>query len=179
MKNHFLYIVLLLSLLTKAQTVTIPDTNFKTKLLSAAPNNQVAKDLSGTYFKIDANNDGQVQTSEAAQVTYLDVSTAQITSLQGIANFTQLTFLNCSNNAIAQADLAALTLLQRLDCGNNLLNNLSVSAASIHILNCASNDLSTFDFNSLTNLTSLDCSSNSLGDPRCNSNDQPTNPNLQ
>jgi Leucine-rich repeat (LRR) protein len=163
MKNHFLYIVLLLSLLTKAQTVTIPDTNFKAKLLSATPSNQIAKDLSGTYFKIDANNDGQIQTSEANQVSFLDVSTTQITSLQGIANFTQLTILNCANNNLSQLDISALTLLQRLDCGNNLLNNLSVFAASLHILNCASNDLSTFDFNSLTNLTTLDCSSNSLG----------------
>ena len=163
MKNHFLYLVLLLSLLTKAQTVTIPDSNFKAKLLSASANNQVAKDLFGTFFKIDANNDGQIQTSEAAQVTYLDISSAQITSLQGIANFTQLTLLNCSNNAIAQADLSALTLLQRLDCGANLLNNLAVNAVSLHVLNCASNDLSSFDFNSLTNLISLDCSSNSLG----------------
>lgn len=59
-----------------SQIVNIPDANLKTKLLLAnnTSGHQIAKNLNGDYFKIDSNNDGEIQFSEALQVLTLDTN---------------------------------------------------------------------------------------------------------
>ena len=64
-------IVLLLLLtfgVTNAQIVNFPDANFKAELLAASPTQQKALNFSDQWIKIDANNDGEIQESEAQQV---------------------------------------------------------------------------------------------------------------
>ena len=73
MNTKLFFVFLLLSIGIQAQVLNIPDTNFKARLLSSSPTNTVAKNLSGNYFKIDANGDGQIQLSEAAQVKELNI----------------------------------------------------------------------------------------------------------
>jgi hypothetical protein len=51
-------------------------------LLLSDPNNQIAKNLSGNYFKIDANNNGLIENSEALEVSFLNIfENYNITSL--------------------------------------------------------------------------------------------------
>lgn len=82
------------SLGMKAQNISIPDANFKAKLLSSSPGNTVAKNLSGNYFAIDTNGDGQIQTSEASQVGSLEIVDISgnniIQNYQGILSFTNI-----------------------------------------------------------------------------------------
>ena len=79
MKKLYAFLVLAFTVVAgNAQIVTIPDANFKAKLLSADTTNQIAKDLSDNYFKIDANNDGEIQESEASQVSYLSIFQSNI-----------------------------------------------------------------------------------------------------
>ncbi|WP_312398138.1 T9SS type A sorting domain-containing protein [Chryseobacterium sp.] len=98
-KLFFLLSFFLLSWGTKAQNISIPDANFKAKLLSASPSNTIAKDLNGNYFKIDANGDGEIQQSEANQVVALEIinnnsTTNPIQDYQGITAFTNAKSIN-------------------------------------------------------------------------------------
>lgn len=68
MKTKILFILIAFTTLCNAQIVNIPDANFKARLLEASSNNGIAISLSGGYFKIDANNDGEIQQTEASNV---------------------------------------------------------------------------------------------------------------
>jgi len=158
--KHFLFILLFASI-SNAQIVTIPDANFKAKLLAADSSNTTAKDVTGNYFKIDANDDGEIQESEALQVSYLDVSASTIASLIGINSFTSLTNLSCPNNQITSLDFSSLGNLISLNCSNNQLTSLDLSYLSIlNVLDCSSNQLTSLNVNNLVNLTHFACSNN-------------------
>src|SRR3954463_14569725 len=91
MKNALL-LLLLFTGMVKAQIVNIPDPNFKAKLLAADVTNSIASTatnatIPNTFNKIDVNNDGEIQQSEAAAVTLLDVNTSNIADLTGIEEF--------------------------------------------------------------------------------------------
>lgn len=57
MKSIFLLFICVVS---NAQIINIPDQNFKNKLLQANINNQIAG-----WTKIDTNNNGEIEESEA------------------------------------------------------------------------------------------------------------------
>ncbi len=95
MKKKLSLLFLLLVIVAKAQIINFSDANFKAKLLSSSPANTVAKNLSGNYFAIDANGDGEIQQTEADAVAELEVveSDSAIcanTNFQGISSFTQV-----------------------------------------------------------------------------------------
>lgn len=168
-----------------AQVVNIPDTNFKNKLLQANSSNTIAQNLSGSYFKIDSNNDGQIQSSEAQQVSYLDVKNSNISSLTGINNFTSLVTLNCKLNRLTSLDVRGISNLGVLYCDNNTLSSLLVSGLSnlvylycqnnlnlttinltglnkLILLECFVNKITTLDFSETPKLQTLSCNNNSL-----------------
>ncbi len=146
-----------------AQIVTIPNANFKAKLLAASTSNQIAKNLVGTYFKIDANNNGQIEVSEASQVSYLNVSTSTITSLTGIASFYNLQHLDCSDNQLTSLNVSGLTNLINLICFNNLITTLNLNGlSSLQELDCQHNQISTLDFTGLNNVAHIYCAYNNL-----------------
>ncbi|ASK31698.1 hypothetical protein CEY12_16955 [Chryseobacterium sp. T16E-39] len=154
---------LLLSFAGKGQIVTIPDWNFKTKLLSADSSNFTAKDLSGNYFKIDANNDGEIQISEAEQVSYILVDYSGISSLVGISSFTNLKNLYCRNNSLVSLDLQGLNNLQYLDCKNNLLTSIAIQGLiNLQDLDCTNNQLTALDVQGCTNLKKIYCQFNPI-----------------
>ena len=127
MKKLYFLFFLTIGFFTNAQIVNIPDTDFKLKLLSASPTNLLAKDLNGNYFKIDSNNDSQIQISEAQQVSYLDVTFSSIDDLSGIENFTNLLYLKIDNNYLTSIEVSSLINLIHLSCTNNSLTSLNVS----------------------------------------------------
>ncbi len=157
-KLYFLLLAFSLFTTTNAQIVNIPDANFKVQLVVANPNNITAKNLSGVFFKIDANNDGQIQESEALNVSYLAVSNSNpiITSLVGIEKFINLKVLNCSGNQITKLDVSGITNLQFLNCSYNLLTSLNtVGLKDLQTLNCEINLLVSLNLTGLTALKSL------------------------
>lgn len=148
---------------SSSEIVGIPDANFKAKLLSSDSNNQIAQNLSGAFFKIDANNDSEIQQSEAAQVSYLDVKTANIASLEGIVNFSNLLELNCNTNQLTALNISALVNLQRLRCSSNQLTTLDLGGLiNLQELHCSNNQLTVLDINVLPNLQKLHCTDNYL-----------------
>src|SRR5690606_26086290 len=133
MKKIYSLLFLLFFFTLQAQIINIPDPNFKAKLLEASPSNNIAKDVNGNNITIDVNGDNEIQVNEALNVYYLDVSfTFSITNIEGINSFSNLVFLDFSEQNISEVDLS------------NLIN--------LRILNCTENDLSSINLFALTNL---------------------------
>jgi Secretion system C-terminal sorting domain len=190
-KNHFsvppsgvrglIFLFLFFSFFSQAQIVNIPDANFKAKLLAASPNSGIASTQTpvynvttdtwsvSTFHKIDTNNDGEIQESEALAIKWLDVkcnncsSTQKISSLEGVLSFTNLQYLNCRHNQLPSLNLQGLTNLEALICNNNQIQSLNILGLSnLYTLICFTNQLSSLNVQGLTNLHFLDCSYNQL-----------------
>jgi len=152
----------------QAQIVNIPDTNFKAKLLSANTTNQIAMNSQFEYFKIDANNDGEIQLSEASEVYLLNINNSflpnpnTILTLSGIESFVNLKELNASLNSISTFNYN-LPLLEKLYFTANNLTTIDLTGTPQLIeLNLDQNDLSSLDVSVCENLVSLGCDYNFL-----------------
>ena len=114
-----------------SQIVNIPDANFKAKLLSANSTNNIAQISGLGYTNIDTNFDGEIQLSEAALITALNVSSTpgaidKILDFTGINSFVKLqSFSSSFNNATINID--GLTSLHTF----NFSNNFSTSNTSV------------------------------------------------
>src|SRR5437870_3564821 len=132
MKKHFLlFAIFCLCPLLEAQIITITDASFKAKLLAANPENITAIGFLGSnYIKIDANDDGEIETEEAQAVRYLNISNygsdGLIVSLEGINGFTNLQELYANSHAIAAVDLN-LPNLTALSLSANLITTIDLS----------------------------------------------------
>ena len=164
-----LLLVLLFPFLSQSQIVNIPDANFKQAIL-----------MNG----VDTNNDQEIQVSEAAAATYLDVNYSYITDLTGLEAFTSLVHFDCHNNQIASmAPLVATTVeylyfnnnqvssfqawlfpnLKGLHCGYNYLTTLTIaSLPNLEIIECWNNQLTTLDLYDLPSIDKLWCDNNQL-----------------
>jgi hypothetical protein len=165
MNAKILFTILILTTYCNAQIVTIPDVNFKARLLSANTSNSIAKNLSGSYFKIDSNNDSQIQLSEALQVSYLNAGGLSTSSavLTGITSFSNITELYCHSSNLPSLDLSGMTNLQKLNCGYCQMSSLNVVGLSnLTELNCLNNQLTTLNLTGLVSLQKLDYSLNQI-----------------
>ena len=95
------YLLFFITGILNAQIVTIPDANFKARLIAMG---------------LDVNSDGEIQQSEALNVTLLSVDASNISDLTGIASFTNLTGLDCSQNQLTSLDLSLNHNLAHLQC---------------------------------------------------------------
>ena len=146
-----------------AQIVTIPDAAFKAKLLSASSSNNIAQNSTNANFKIDANNDGEIQQTEAMQVYRLNVRNATISSLAGINAFTNLRNLNCGSNLLTTVNISSLSNLTFLYCDINQLSTLDLTnTINLIYLDCSNNLLSYLNLSTIINLQGLSCSNNYL-----------------
>ena len=191
MRKKILLFLLLFTGLVNAQNITIPDANFKAKLLEADISKPIAFDVAGDPIKIDTDNDGEIQLSEALAVHRLKVSNSGIMDLTGISSFINLKNLDCGYNILFNLDVSALVNLVTLNCsGSYFITTLDVSAspnlkqlfcdgnrltdlnvnglADLTILSCSNNKLTNLDVNSLTNLEVLICENNKLTDLNIN-----------
>lgn len=161
-KLYALLLVAFTFFTANAQIVNIPDTNFKTKLLLASPSNAIASNSSNVSIKIDANNNNEIEVSEALQVARLDIASAGISNLTGIASFTNLQIFNCSDNQITSLDLNGLNSLINLTCAYNQITSLDFTNLNLFELQCHYNALTTLDVSNMSNLLSLFCGNNQI-----------------
>lgn len=145
-------IVMILSITTNAQNVTIPDVNFKNALLNHIP-------------AIDLNGDNEIQVSEAVAFSGLmQVSGMEISDLTGIEAFTSLDTLWCHYNELTNLDISNNLTLKQLDCNSNQLTSLDVSNnLALKYLVCNDNNITSLDVTN-TPLTTLICPNNQLTD---------------
>jgi hypothetical protein len=143
---------------TKAQNITIPDSNFKRYLISNT--------------EINKNNDSEIQLSEATLFTgIIDCRSLEIKDLSGIEYFTSLTKLIAVHNDISKIDISKLKNLEELKIWNNNLASINVSNnRMLRELGISENKISSIDlskndslrrFNSVGNsIDSVDLSNN-------------------
>ena len=111
----------------------------------------------------DSNDDGEIDSREAAVITDLVCSGKSIYSLKGIEKLVNLKTLDCSNNSIVELDLTANSGLISLKCNSNSLVSLDISGLeNLSHLNCSSNSLTQINTETNTGLTYIDCSSNNI-----------------
>ena len=108
----------------------------------------------------DTNQDGLLSDEEIAAVTEIDCSGQELTSLQGIERFENLTSLDCSENFLTTWDVSNKTKLSILNCGYNQISTLDVTAnTALQDLNCRENKLTALSLDNPL-LTELSCSEN-------------------
>jgi hypothetical protein len=87
-----------------SQSVNIPDIYFKTLLISIKAADHYAKDLDGNYTVVDLNNDGEIQYSEAENISYLSTAYEnKLVDLTGIEAFQNLAELYVEHNTKLQS----------------------------------------------------------------------------
>ena len=183
--KKILYLILTVCFISNlsAQIINFPDSNLKARLLLAANGNGIAYH-NGNSFKIDSNNDNEIEVSEALLVNDLVLYNCGISNLSGLENFINLKHLNCGNNTISNLDLTPFTNLIGFDAYNNNLTNLNVSNLSqltnfscnnnqltsltvsnlnsLHTIHCFQNQLTVLNVSGLPNLIQLNCRNNQL-----------------
>lgn len=126
-----------------AQITLIPDVNFEKALI----------DLD---IDSDGEINGSVLTSDAQQVTSLDISSRNIANLTGIQDFVKLTALYCQINILESINVQENTELEILDCSSNQLSSLSLeSNEKLTSLRCGHNSLAGIKVSDNTNLETL------------------------
>jgi hypothetical protein len=149
----------------------VPDDNFESYLEANGMGDGIA--LNDSVLTVNINT-----------VTYLDVSSQNISDLTGIEDFTALTHLYCQLNQITSLDVSQNTVLVELLCHENLLTSLDVSQnialtyldfwnnqiTSIDVsqnivltyLNFSNNQITSIDISNNTALTDFNCANNSI-----------------
>ena len=164
MKNFSFFLLLLCGILS-AQIVNIPDANFKAKLLEADTSNDIAKNEFGYRIKVDANNDGEIQVSEALLVYYLEIGNSEINNLYGINFFENLVWIYCGNNYLQNLDdFEGMSNLATLQCPDNHFTELEFPfLPEVTILNVGGNlQMTSIDFEGLPKVYHLTCNYNPM-----------------
>ncbi len=140
--------------------IIFPDSLFKARLLDES------------RHSIDTNKDGEISIAEARNYTdnidvsgaYTEIgSTVSIRDLTGIEHFTNIIYLDCSNNSLRSLDLSHNEKLESLLCVGNFLTSLDLSYnKELKGLLCFSNSLTSLDVSKNTKLEKLECFGNSL-----------------
>lgn len=162
-KLYSLLVFVFLGFIGNAQIITIPDANFKAKLLAANQFNSVAMDNLGQSITIDTNSDGQIQNNEALAVYDLRVNNSNISNLTGIESFTNLRYLDCGQNQLSSLNVTSLSNLNQLYCRINHLSSLNVSnMPNLIVLNCYQNSLTSLNINNDLTLEELYITDNQI-----------------
>ncbi|TRW26323.1 T9SS C-terminal target domain-containing protein, partial [Flavobacterium zepuense] len=163
MKKTLLYLTLLVAGTLQAQTVNIPDPTFKDRLLNPLTYS-TAIDVNGNPMIVDANNDGEIQLSEALEVYELSLGDAwTIADLTGIEYFTNLRVFNFSYNQVVSVDLSMLSFLEALHCNNNNLTSINITGlTNLKNFYCFNNNLSELDFSGISALEVFWCYNNDI-----------------
>ena len=147
--------------------ITIPDPVFKTCLIE----------------NYDSDGDGEISRNEALSVTSITVYTENITSLQGLEYFTNLTDLSCgilynswnsagkmffvngpvNHSHLSELDLSKNINLRYLSCDGNSISKLDLSHnLQLQSVNCRLNSIDELIISKNISLAYLDCSHNRL-----------------
>lgn len=126
----------------------IPDDNFEQRLIDIG---------------LDVDLDDTVLTYNINYLTYLDISSLELTELTGIEDFVMLKTFFCHDNLLTSVDVTNSPFLEILNCGNNQLNNLDVTNNfELQELICNHNQLTNIDLSNNINLIKLGCYNNLL-----------------
>ncbi|WP_397303514.1 T9SS type A sorting domain-containing protein [Nonlabens ulvanivorans] len=163
MKTNYLFLLLSLffSINVYSQIVNIPDLAFKNALIN--DNVAIINGGNGGSSRVDTNNDGEIQVSEALAVNELHIDYKSINSLEGLQSFTNLTVLDAFGNNINYVPNLNLPLLNSLSLADNNLSSLNLSGVpSLTELFISYNQITSIDITSLTSLTTMTSVENNI-----------------
>ncbi|MEG0217390.1 MAG: hypothetical protein RR655_03595 [Raoultibacter sp.] len=125
-----------------------------------------------TYVQkeFDKNGNQTLDTDEIKAATTIDIHWSDITTLQGIEYFTDLTSLTCRASKIEALDLAKNTALTTLNCSGDPYISTRSNLTTLYVskntaltsLDCSFNNLTNLDVSANTALTNLACYRNQL-----------------
>ncbi|MDA9070284.1 T9SS type A sorting domain-containing protein [Arenitalea sp.] len=133
-------------------TVYIPDANFENYLETHNANGDVVSLGDATSMGDGVLNNLTLK-SKVETVTSLIVNDSNIVSLQGVEGFTNLEYLNCNNNPMANLDVSQNANLDELSIDNLLITEIDLSNNL---------QLKYFYAVGVNNLTNIDFSVNTL-----------------
>lgn len=111
----------------------------------------------------DTNEDKAIDSREASAITNIVCSGKSIYSLKGIERLTNLQTLDCSNNSITELDLTANKELTSVKCYNNSIVDLDITGLEkLMYLDCNSNSLTEINTSTNPELSYYNCSSNNI-----------------
>ena len=146
MRIFLLLAFLHMTILAKTQSVDIEDPYFYLTLIEMG---------------VDLNGDAVIQTSEAEQVTTLNLSDREIKSLVGINGFTNLEDLDASENDFRESDVEinGLAKLKVLNLERSSIENIELSGLlQLEVLELSYNRLVSLDISGLPNVISVTAS---------------------
>ena len=149
MRELLIIITLTISSTLSAQLTTIPDASFESALI---------------FKGLDTGTvNGVVPTNFIDTVTILSVSTAGISDLTGIEDFTAIQYLQCDNNVLSSLNVTQNTALVDLECSYNYISNLDLSQnPNLSELSCSWGWLSSLDLSNNPAIESVFCFENPL-----------------
>lgn len=163
MKKLLLILTLCITASSYAQIINFPDANFKARLLAAESGNGIAYGINGGSFKLDANDDGEIEVSEALLVGTLHLRSSNISDLTGLESFANIRTLNCDYNNLTILDLSALNNIEKVNANNNSLTSVTIAGStSLEYINLNTNQLTSIDLNGLSNLGTLSIDNNQI-----------------
>jgi len=144
--KKILLLLLLFTGITNAQIIPFPDDDFRLAII----NSPFVMDLNGNFTTVDQNFNGQIEFSEAANISILVVDNSSVSDVTGVQAFVNLEEFSCNDNQITTIDLTGMTNLTFLGCSNNTsLTSLTVSGL---------NQLTGLEYTGTPNLSHLDVS---------------------
>ena len=110
------------------------------------------------------SEDGNLDKDRAAEIKHLDLSFSELTDINLISHFTNLTEFNCSHNLLKSLPDDLPVGLTIFNCSDNQLSTLPVSLPiQLKDFNCSDNELEHLpNLQSLQSLTHFHCSDNKL-----------------
>lgn len=164
MKNLYLILYIFVSYTATAQIVYIPDANFKNLLVNSSTSFYTSYDCTlFSNYKIDFNNNGEIEVNEALAVCQLNLIASNINDLTGIEAFTNLKILRCDFNNLTNINLSQLIHLEGLNVRQNQLTSLDLSnLPNLKIFDCYNNQISSLNFANNPLLEKAFCNNNQL-----------------
>jgi Leucine-rich repeat (LRR) protein len=159
----FLFLLLHITV-CKAQIVDIVSPSLKNWIISSTTANSRAKDLDGNWLKIDQNNDGELQLSEAQNISYFRDNNGNTSNYDCMQSFANLEEFHCQGNGwTIGINLSNLVHLKKITLQSNNTTSLNLSGCvNLVEINVRQNALSTLNLTGLINLNKLDCAFNYL-----------------
>lgn len=152
--RHFSYLLLLVIILSLAGCATNRKYTYRLEQKVKDPALRTWLETKGYAVKTKGNK--MKATPQGRALRMLVLNGQNITSLQGIALFDSLDYLNCSNNMLSTLDLNGNPALVTLLCHSNKLQSLNVSCCHmLQSITCSNNQLRTILLDGNSKLTSL------------------------
>ncbi len=142
----YIYVFLITFNIAAQNTVSIPDSNFEQALVD---------------LQLDDVIDGNVASNSIDTLTFLDISSKNISELTGISEFAALDTLVVSNNQLTTIDVSSNINLKYLDVSDNALSDFSLNPL-IEEIYFQNNNLEEADLSLFGNLKAIRLEDNDL-----------------